>query len=90
VISYELDVRGLIPGKDKRYVSIPQRSQRLWCPHSIVYSGYRIKRRSEELTTDLHVLLWLRIAELYLQTRPAYASVPTPQGICNAEVSVKR
>jgi hypothetical protein len=38
---YELDGRGYIPGKDKRFFSSPQCPSRVWSPPSLLYNGYR-------------------------------------------------
>jgi hypothetical protein len=40
-IEYRLDGRGLIPGRGKRFLSSPQRSDRLWGPPSLLSNGYR-------------------------------------------------
>jgi hypothetical protein len=39
---YGLDGRGLIPGRGKRFFSIPQRSDCLWAPDSLLYNSYRV------------------------------------------------
>jgi hypothetical protein len=39
--SYELDGRGSIPGRAKRFFSSPQRPDRLWSPLSLLHNGYR-------------------------------------------------
>jgi hypothetical protein len=36
-----LDGRGYTPGRDKEFVSTPQRADRLWCPASLLSNGYR-------------------------------------------------
>jgi hypothetical protein len=38
---YELDCRGSIPGRGKRFFSPPQRPDRLWGPPSLLPNGYR-------------------------------------------------
>jgi hypothetical protein len=38
--SYGLDGRDSIPGRDKRFVSTPQRPDRLWGPPSLLSNGY--------------------------------------------------
>jgi hypothetical protein len=39
--NYGLDGRGSIPGRDKKFVSIPQRADRFWVPPNLLFSGYR-------------------------------------------------
>jgi hypothetical protein len=39
--SYGLDGQGSIPGRDKKFFSIPQRSYRLWGPSSLLPNWYQ-------------------------------------------------
>jgi hypothetical protein len=57
--------RGSIPGKTKRFFFSSQRSDRLWCPPSILSNEYRA---SSPGVKAAKVWSWSRKMELYLHT----------------------
>jgi hypothetical protein len=40
-MGYGLDCRGSIPSRGKRFFSTPQRPDRIWDPHSLLFNGYQ-------------------------------------------------
>jgi hypothetical protein len=62
--SDRLDDRNLISGRGNKFVSAPQRQNRLWGPHSLPYNGYRrlffggggLSDRRVRLTSIHHVV----------------------------------
>jgi hypothetical protein len=67
---YGLDVQGSIPGK--KFVSVPQRPDRLWGPHSRLFNDLpgtpypEVKRSVVKLITHFYLVLRSRMMELYL------------------------
>jgi hypothetical protein len=65
--------RDSIPGRGKRFSSIPKSPERLWGPHSLLFNEYRRlfpgeNGRGVKLTTHLHIMPRSRVVELYLHS----------------------
>jgi hypothetical protein len=74
---YGVDGRGSIPGKSKRFPSIPHRPDRLWDPPSLIFNRYwglfprGVKTgRNVKLITHLQQVLKSRMVELNISTPP--------------------
>lgn len=67
-MDYGLRRRGSIPGKGKRFLSKPQRSDRLCGPPSVLYNWYRGYSRGVNMTTHLHRVPRLRMVALCLHS----------------------
>jgi hypothetical protein len=66
-----LDDPGSIPGRGKRFFSIPQRPDQIWGPSSLLFNGHGgyfsgVKRRGVKLTIHLHLMPRSRMVKLHL------------------------
>jgi hypothetical protein len=72
-----LDGFGFIPGRLKRFLFVAQRPDRLWDPHSLLFSGYRILFPQEGKAA--RTWSWPLTSILYRgQEWRSYVSIPPP------------